>query len=280
MRELAIEDAALLRDNLRNTLAKLPALLIPPSPTRHLNTLLELKLGVGGSESALFMEDLARMYLKLAEARGWRTDVISQIEADPGLREFMVEIKARKGEPGTYDMLRFESGAHRVQRVPATENSGRIHTSTTAVLVLPLEPLYKPEDVRIDIYRSSGAGGQHVNKTESAVRLTHMPTGITVAMQNERSQHQNKRKAYQVLDARLRALKIHRETVERRKAKSDVLGGTDRSEKIRTYNYPQGRVTDHRIQYTTNNLDGVMTGVALLPLLEALQRRYETDQLE
>ncbi|KAI6129277.1 hypothetical protein EDD16DRAFT_1471345, partial [Pisolithus croceorrhizus] len=285
MRALASDEYTTLYDSLsRHLSTTFPFLLVPPSPTRSLSALLELKAGVGGSEAALFLTDLLRVYVRYATSRGWPSSIVQNSEVTGGgLRDAIVEIK---GE-GAYDALRWESGVHRVQRVPATEASGRVHTSTVAVIVLPLsdevEPsgddnLFKMEDIKIEVMRARGAGGQHVNKTESAVRLTHIPTGITVSMQDERSQHQNKRRAFQVLRARLMDIKITQDIAERRETRRSLVRSADRSEKIRTYNYAQARffpqslqrdrVTDHRIGLSLMNLQSVMEGDGIQEFLD------------
>ncbi|TRM57374.1 peptide chain release factor 1 [Schizophyllum amplum] len=295
--------AAMARDELPALLAtlddlatnELPRLLIPPSDTAALGALLELKPGVGGAEGALFCADLERMYMRLATTHGWQAAHVHRSETESGgIREALLEIrpgKRRKTDDdnlGVYDALRHESGAHRVQRVPATESGGRVHTSTASVLVLPLveegeeapsTPLYNLADVRVEVMRARGAGGQHVNKTESAVRLTHVPTGIVVAMQDERSQHVNRRRAFQVLASRLLARRLAEETAARRARRNSVVGGVERSDKIRTYNWPQSRITDHRIGRSVN-LEGVMEGDGLWTLICALQEDYEARLLE
>ncbi|KAI6032607.1 hypothetical protein F5J12DRAFT_902450 [Pisolithus orientalis] len=275
MRALASDEYTSLYDSLsRHLSATFPSLLVPPSPTRSLFALLELKAGVGGSEAALFLTDLLRVYVRYATSRGWQSSIVQSSEVTGGgLRDAIVEIKA----------LRWESGVHRVQRVPATEASGRVHTSTVTTIVLPLsdevEPsgddnLFKIEDVKIEVMRARGAGGQHVNKTESAVRLTHIPTGITVSMQDERSQHQNKRRAFQVLRARLMDIKIYSRHCR------TLVRSADRSEKIRTYNYAQDRVTDHRIGLSLMNLQSVMEGGGIQEFLEALRKNWEQEIME
>lgn len=288
MRALAVEEHAALTtalsDLLNNTF---PRLLVPPSATAHLAALVELKTGVGGSEASLFLGDLVRMYTRVANAMGWKAALVGSNELDNGgMKDAILEVK---GE-GTYDALRWESGVHRVQRVPATEANGRVHTSTVAVVVLPLSEetdshsgqgdLFSPDEVKIEVMRSRGAGGQHVNKTESAVRLTHLPTGITVSMQDERSQHQNRRRAFQVLRARLMDRKLSQEVVERRAVRRDLVRSADRSEKIRTYNYAQDRVTDHRLGLSLMNLMSVMEGDGLREILRELRDRYHHDCLE
>jgi len=225
------------------------------------------------------------MYLRYTNNRDWTTTIVSQNDNETGgIKDAIVEVK---GE-GAYDALRWESGVHRVQRVPATEASGRVHTSTVAVIALPLveekdakdEELFTMDEIKIEVMRARGAGGQHVNKTESAVRLTHIPTGITVSMQDERSQHQNKRRAFTVLRSRLMEIKLMREMTERRTTRLNLVRTADRSEKIRTYNYAQERVTDHRIGLTLKNLTTVMEGDGLDDFLHALQRNHDESVLE
>lgn len=285
MRALAVEEHQSLNKALTGLIeTTVPALLIPPSTTSHLSAMLELKSGVGGSESSLFLADLLRMYLRLANVRRWQASVVSQNENEGGgIKDAIVEVK---GE-GAYEALRWESGVHRVQRVPATEASGRVHTSTVAVIVLPLveetdstEDLFSMEDVKVEVMRARGAGGQHVNKTESAVRLTHIPTGITVSMQDERSQHQNKRRAFTVLRSRLMDQKISREIAQRRATRQNLVRTADRSEKIRTYNYAQERVTDHRIGLTLKNLSSVLEGDGVQDFIDALQKDHAETVME
>ncbi|KAF8066832.1 hypothetical protein FPV67DRAFT_1417323 [Lyophyllum atratum] len=285
MRALAVEEHHSLDQSLTELVeTTVPALLIPPSTTTHLSAMLELKSGVGGSESSLFLANLLRMYLRLANVRRWQASVVSQNENEGGgIKDAIVEVK---GE-GAYEALRWESGVHRVQRVPATEASGRVHTSTVAVIVLPLmeetdttDDLFNMEDIKVEVMRARGAGGQHVNKTESAVRLTHIPTGITVSMQDERSQHQNKRRAFTVLRSRLMDQKISREIAERRATRQNLVRTADRSEKIRTYNYAQERVTDHRIGLTLKNLSSVLEGDGVQDFIDALQKDHAETVLE
>ncbi|KAI6026535.1 hypothetical protein BKA83DRAFT_28568 [Pisolithus microcarpus] len=282
MRALASDEYTALYDTLsRHLSATFPSLLVPPSPTRSLSALLELKAGVGGSEAALFLTDLLRVYTRHATSRGWQSSIVQSSEVTGGgLRDAIVEIK---GE-GAYDTLRWESGVHRVQRP-----GGRVHTSTITTIVLPLsdevEPsgddnLFKMEDIKIEVMRARGAGGQHVNKTESAVRLTHIPTGITVSMQDERSQHQNKRRAFQVLRARLMDIKITKDIAERRETRRSLVRSADRSEKIRTYNYAQDRVTDHRLGLSLMNLQSVMEGDGIQEFLDALRKNWEQEIME
>ncbi|EPQ51562.1 release factor [Gloeophyllum trabeum ATCC 11539] len=288
MRALAADEHAELTTKLQAYLTHtFPALLLSSSsPTAHLHALLELKAGVGGSEAALFLAELLRMYTRFAGARRWAAHVASANKTDEGgVKDAVLEVRSA----GAYEWLRWESGVHRVQRVPATEASGRVHTSTVAVVVLPLveeaEPspaddLFKMEDVKIEVMRARGAGGQHVNKTESAVRLTHIPTGITVSMQDERSQHQNKRRAFQILRARLMDIRLTQEMAQRRDARRSLVRTADRSEKIRTYNYAQDRVTDHRLGLSLMNLESVMEGNGLETFVEAMRERHAEETLE
>ncbi|KAG1720103.1 hypothetical protein EDB19DRAFT_1898544 [Suillus lakei] len=288
MRTLASEEFTSLTSTLSTHLSTtFPSLLVPPSSTRDLHALLELKAGVGGSEAALFLLDLLRVYVRYAGSVGWRTSIIQSSETESGgMRDAILEIK---GE-GAYDALRWESGVHRVQRVPATESSGRTHTSTVAIIVLPLsedaesmsgnDELFKMEDVKVEVMRARGAGGQHVNKTESAVRLTHTPTGITVSMQDERSQHQNKRRAFQVLRARLMDVKLSQDIANRRATRRNLVRTADRSEKIRTYNYAQDRVTDHRIGLSLMNLTSFLEGDGVQDFLDALRRNWQEEIME
>ncbi|KAJ6623456.1 hypothetical protein B0H10DRAFT_1786576 [Mycena sp. CBHHK59/15] len=286
LRSMASEEYASLSETLTDIIkTTFPAILVPPSRTAHLSALMELKSGVGGSEASLFLGDMLRMYLRLAQVSRWKGNVVVSNDLDSGgVKDAVVEFKG----VGAYDALRWESGVHRVQRVPATEQSGRVHTSTVAVVVLPLvegadaqtEELYSMDDIKIEVMRARGAGGQHVNKTESAVRLTHIPSGISVAMQDERSQHQNKRRAFQVLTSRLMDAKLTREMAERRASRRSLVKGADRSDKIRTYNYAQERVTDHRIGLSLMNLTSVMEGDGLQDFLAALKKDHEESQME
>ncbi|KAG5645957.1 hypothetical protein DXG03_004749 [Asterophora parasitica] len=285
MRAMAVEEHQTLTNSLTTLIeSTVPTLLIPPSPTSQLSAILELKSGVGGSESSLFLENLLRMYVRLANVRRWGVEVSTNSNEGGGVKDATVEVR---GE-GAYDALKWESGVHRVQRVPATEASGRVHTSTVAAIVLPLveetnnpaEELFKMEDVKVEVMRARGAGGQHVNKTESAVRLTHVPTGITVSMQDERSQHQNRRRAFTVLRSRLMDQKITRDIAERRATRQNLVRTADRSEKIRTYNYPQERVTDHRIGLTLKNLSSCLEGDGLEDFIDALQKDHAESVLE
>ncbi|KDR79099.1 hypothetical protein GALMADRAFT_265618 [Galerina marginata CBS 339.88] len=286
MSQLALEEVGSLTTTLESLVQNtFPSLLIPPSTTKHLSALMELKSGVGGSEASLFLADLLRMYQRLANVTDWTATVIAKNDADGnGIKDATVEFKG----DGAYDALRWESGVHRVQRVPATETSGRTHTSTVAIVVLPLaeetesahdDELFSMDDIKLEVMRSRGAGGQHVNKTESAVRLTHIPTGITVSMQDERSQHQNRRRAFQVLRSRLLDQKLTREMEERRTTRRNLVRGADRSEKIRTYNFAQGRVTDHRIGLTLKNLNSVLEGDGLQTFIDAVAKHHEESTM-
>lgn len=260
MRELADEDAARIAAELPEAEHAVQLALLPKDAADERSAILEIRAGTGGEEAALFAADLARMYQRLAEARGWRFEVV---EAAPtelgGYRELVAEVSGR----GVFAALKFESGVHRVQRVPETESSGRIHTSAATVAVLPeaeeVEIDIPATDIRIDTMRSSGAGGQHVNTTDSAVRITHLPTGIVVTS-SEKSQHQNRARAMQVLRARLYDLERSERDAARAAARKGQVGSGDRSERIRTYNFPQGRLTDHRIGLTLYKLDQVMQG--------------------
>lgn len=286
MRSLAVDEYTSLTATLTQFLeSTFPSLLVPPSTTSHLSALMEMKSGVGGSESSLFLGDLLRMYQRLANVNRWKAQVVAQNDNDGGgTKDAIIEIKG----DGAYDALRFESGVHRVQRVPATESSGRVHTSTVSIVVLPLveetdtqaEELFSMSDIKLEVMRARGAGGQHVNKTESAVRLTHIPTGITVSMQDERSQHQNRRRAFQVLRSRLLDKKLTREMEERRDTRRNLVRGADRSEKIRTYNFAQERVTDHRIGLTLMNLSSVLEGDGIQDFIDAVKKDHADSILE
>jgi peptide chain release factor 1 len=254
--------------------------LIPPDPYDDANVFLEIRAGTGGDEAAIFAGDLFRMYTKFAETMKWNVEILSAREGEHG---GFKEIISRVTGNSTYARLKFESGAHRVQRVPATESQGRIHTSACTVAVMP-EPgeveaeEINPADLRIDTYRASGAGGQHVNKTDSAVRLTHIPSGIVVECQDERSQHKNKARAMSLLQARLLDAKVSAQQAEQAETRKLLVGSGDRSERIRTYNFPQGRVTDHRINLTLYKLDEVLEG-SLDQVIQPLINEYQADQL-
>jgi len=254
--------------------------LVPPDPHDDSNIFLEIRAGTGGNEAAIFAGDLFRMYSRYAEMQGWGIEILSAREGEHG---GFKEIICRVTGSGIYARLKFESGAHRVQRVPATESQGRIHTSACTVAVLP-EPDEVEEvdinasDLRIDTYRASGAGGQHVNKTDSAVRITHLPTGIVVECQDERSQHKNRARALSLLQARLYDAEVQAQTSARAEERRLQVGSGDRSERIRTYNFPQGRVTDHRINLTLYKLDEILAG-DLDPVVEPLVSEYQAEQL-
>jgi peptide chain release factor 1 len=247
---------------------RLTTLLLPRDPMDDKDVILEVKAGEGGEESALFAGDLARMYMRYAERRGWVTQVLDAVDSDlGGYKDISIAVKA-KGvpEPGTapFARLKFEGGVHRVQRVPVTESQGRIHTSAAGVLVLPeaeeVDVVIDPNDLRIDVYRSSGPGGQSVNTTDSAVRITHLPTGVVVSCQNEKSQLQNKESAMRILRARLLAVAEEQAAKEASDARRSQVRTVDRSERIRTYNYPENRISDHRVGYKSHNLDQVLDG--------------------
>lgn len=280
LRALAEEEKARLAGRLAESEHALTEALTPRDPEDDRPAFLEIRAGTGGEEAALFAADLLRMYLRYAERRGWRSEILSASESDlGGYREVIVRLEGR----GVYGRLKFESGVHRVQRVPATESQGRIHTSACTVAVLP-EPdeeavvRLDPAELRIDTFRASGAGGQHVNRTDSAVRITHLPTGLVVECQDDRSQHRNKVKAMAVLAARLEARQRDEQAAAVAAARKSLVGSGDRSERIRTYNFPQGRVTDHRINLTLYQLDAVLEG-DLDPLIEPLRLEYEQERL-
>jgi peptide chain release factor 1 len=278
---LAKEDVAAASAEIARLQAQLQTALLPRDPDDERNVFLEVRAGTGGEESALFAAELARMYLRHAERHGWRSEVMSENVSDlGGYKEIVVRIEG----DNVYERLKFESGGHRVQRVPATEAQGRIHTSACTVAVLPepderAELTLNPAELRIDTFRASGAGGQHVNKTDSAIRITHLPTGIVAECQDDRSQHRNKAKAMAVLLARLRDRerdeRQHKEATERR----NLIGSGDRSDRIRTYNFPQGRLTDHRIGLTLYRLANILDG-DLDEVIEALAAARAQQQLE
>jgi peptide chain release factor 1 len=281
-RELAREDEAFaaevpaLEAGLREAQERLRRLLIPRDPDDARDVIMEIKQGEGGAESALFAADLLRMYMQYAASRGWKTELLERNESDlGGYKDVQVAIKGSSSDPsqGVWAHLKYEGGVHRVQRVPATESQGRIHTSTTGVLVFPEvdepeEITIDPNDLKIDVFRSSGPGGQSVNTTDSAVRITHVPTGIVVSMQNEKSQLQNREAGMRVLRARLLAKQQEERDAAASDARRSQIRGMDRSERIRTYNFPENRIADHRTGYKAYNLDQVMDG-ALAPVIDS-----------
>jgi peptide chain release factor 1 len=280
MRDFADEERAAAQERMTALAAELQRMLLPKDPNDERNVFLEIRAGTGGDESALFAGDLFRMYARYAERSRWRVEIVSASPAELGGYK---EVIARIVGAGAYSKLKFESGGHRVQRVPETEAQGRIHTSACTVAVLPeADPIaditINPADVRIDTFRASGAGGQHVNKTDSAVRITHLPTGIVVECQDDRSQHRNRAQAMAVLASRLLDKeRTERQTKEAAHRKS-LIGSGDRSERIRTYNFPQGRVTDHRINLTLYKIDAIMDG-DLSELVTALAQEHQAEQL-
>jgi peptide chain release factor 1 len=258
----------------------LQRLLVPKDPQDDANIFLEIRAGTGGDEAALFAGDLLRMYARYAESKGWSVEVLSESAGEHGgYKEVISRVIGR----GAFSLLKFESGTHRVQRVPATEAQGRIHTSACTVAILPelaeVEAVeLNPADLRIDTYRSSGAGGQHVNKTDSAIRITHIPTGIVVECQDERSQHKNRSRAMSLLKARLLSAEREKQQSQQAQTRKLQVGSGDRSERIRTYNFPQGRITDHRINLTLYKLDDVMNG-NMEELIGALNQEYQAEEL-
>jgi len=280
MRELAEEEVAELETRIASLTVKARDLLIPKDPLEDRAAVVEIRAGAGGDEAGLFAGDLMRMYQRLAEEKGWSVELMSFSEGIPGsIKEVIFTVKGS----GAYGQLRFESGVHRVQRVPETESQGRIHTSAATVAVLPeadeVDLQIESGDLRIDVFRSSGPGGQSVNTTDSAVRITHIPSGLVVSCQDEKSQHKNKAKAMKVLRSRLLDQMISQQEAERARERRTQVGTGDRSAKIRTYNFPQNRVTDHRIGLTTHNLDQVLAG-DLSQFVAALRLAQEEERME
>ena len=280
--EMAAEakrELARLEQSIVDIEARLKPLLIPHDPLDERNAIVEIRAGTGGDEAALFAADLHRMYTRYLERRRWKPEVISMSPASlGGIKEIIFKVPA----DGAFGVLRWESGVHRVQRVPATENQGRIHTSAATVAVLPeaeeVDVKIEDKDLRVDVFRSSGPGGQGVNTTDSAVRITHLPTNIVISQQDQRSQIQNRAKAMEILRARLLDLRLSEQEAERARMRRTQVGTGDRSAKIRTYNYPQSRVTDHRIGFTTHNLQAVMDG-DIEPLIDALKMADVEERL-
>jgi len=280
MRELAEEEIAASSDRLEELEGELQKLLLPRDPADNANVFLEIRAGTGGDEAAIFAGDLFRMYSRYAESQKWQLEVLTSSEGEHGGYK---EIIARIIGNGAYSRLKFESGAHRVQRVPETESQGRVHTSAATVAIIPESEEVQlieinPADLRVDTFRASGAGGQHVNKTDSAIRLTHLPTGIVVECQDERSQHKNRARAMSLLQARIYDAEKQKQQAEQAAERKSLVGSGDRSERIRTYNFPQGRLTDHRINLTLYKLDEIMQG-NLGQVVEPLIHEYQAEQL-
>jgi peptide chain release factor 1 len=280
MRDFAEDEIRAARERMDKLGAELQTMLLPKDPNDDRNIFLEIRAGTGGDESALFAGDLLRMYLRFAERNRWQVEMMSASESDlGGYKEVIVRIAG----VAAYSKLKFESGGHRVQRVPATETQGRIHTSACTVAVMPEadeigEVEINPADLRIDTFRASGAGGQHINKTDSAVRVTHLPTGIVVECQDDRSQHKNKDRALKVLAARIKDKQYHEQHAKEAATRKSLIGSGDRSERIRTYNFPQGRLTDHRINLTLYRLESIMDG-DLDELIAALVSEHQAELL-
>jgi peptide chain release factor 1 len=280
MREFAEAEIKQGKERLSSIEAELQRRLLPRDPNDERNIFLEIRAGTGGDESALFAGDLFRMYARYAERSGWRVEVVSASSSEiGGYKEVIAKIVGH----GAYSRLKFESGGHRVQRVPATETQGRIHTSACTVAVMPEvdeigDVVINPTEIRVDTFRSSGAGGQHVNKTDSAVRITHLPTGIVVECQEDRSQHKNKAQALSILAARIKDKQLRERQAKEAATRKSLIGSGDRSERIRTYNFPQGRVTDHRINLTLYKIASIMDG-DLDELLNALMAEHQAEQL-
>ncbi len=280
LKAFAVDEIQRLKLAIEDKTAALQKLLLPKDPNDERDVIMEIRAGTGGDESALFAGDLLRMYMRFAERNRWQTEILSSNESDlGGYKEVIFRIAGQ----GAYSRLKFESGGHRVQRVPDTETQGRIHTSACTVAVLPeadeLEDVvFSPDELRIDVFRASGAGGQHVNKTESAVRIVHLPTGIVAECQDDRSQHKNRERAMKVLAARVRDAQMREIQAKEASARKLMIGSGDRSERIRTYNFPQGRITDHRINLTLYKIDAIMDG-DLNELSEALIAEHQAEML-
>ncbi|MCP4295446.1 MAG: peptide chain release factor 1 [Proteobacteria bacterium] len=281
MREMAKSEIPLLKASLADLEKEAQLLLLPKDPDDEKNTILEIRAGTGGDEAALFVADLYKMYLKFAELNGWSFEVMdSNATGIGGFKEIIISIAGKN----VYRQLKFEAGTHRVQRVPTTETQGRVHTSACTVAVLPeaedVEVDVKTADLRVDTFRSSGAGGQHVNTTDSAIRITHIPTGVVVACQEERSQIKNRAKAMKYLKAKLYELQAQSAASEEAALRKNMVGSGDRSERIRTYNYPQGRLTDHRIGLTLYKLEDIMTTGNMVEVVDALIANHQADLLK
>ncbi len=280
MREFADLEIKQGNEKLIQLESELQVQLLPKDPNDERSVFLEVRAGTGGDEAAIFAGDLFRMYTRFAERRRWQVEIISESLGEMGGYK---EVVARIVGQGAYSVLKFESGAHRVQRVPATETQGRVHTSACTVAILPevdevSDVVLNPADLRIDTFRASGAGGQHINKTDSAVRITHLPTGVVVECQDGRSQHQNKAQALRVLAARIMDAQVREQNAKIAATRKSLVGSGDRSERIRTYNYPQGRVTDHRINLTLYKMDAIMEG-DISELINALMAEHQAEQL-
>ncbi len=280
LRDFAEEELKSAKGRLETIEGDLQRALLPKDPNDDRNTFVEIRAGTGGDESALFAGSLFRMYARFAERNRWQTEILSHSEGEMGgYKEIIFRIEGH----GAYSRLKFESGGHRVQRVPETETQGRIHTSACTVAVMP-EPddvsdvIINPSEIRIDTFRASGAGGQHINKTDSAVRITHLPTGIVVECQDGRSQHKNKAQALSVLVARIRDKQMREQQAQEAATRKSLIGSGDRSERIRTYNFPQGRITDHRINLTLYKMDAIMDG-DLFELTDTLMAEHQAEQL-
>ena len=279
MRELALAELEELKEKLAELSQRIKVLLLPKDPNDAKNILLEIRAGTGGDEAALFAGDLFRMYQRFAERQGWKTELMSASEGSSGgFKEVIVLIEGKD----VFSKLKYESGVHRVQRVPATESQGRIHTSAASVVVLPeaeeVDVRIEEKDLRVDVYRSSGPGGQSVNTTDSAIRITHIPTGTVVTCQDEKSQHKNKAKAMKVLRSRLLDLELAKREASERESRRAMVKSGDRSDKIRTYNFPQDRMTDHRIGLTRHNLPSILDG-ELGDTIEALRTHFQAEAL-
>ncbi len=280
LRQLGNEEIKAAKKRLLPLELKLKKLLIPKDPDDEANVFLEIRAGTGGDEAALFVGELLKMYLKFSETSQWESEIVSAHESPMGgFKEVICKISGK----GVYSQLKFESGTHRVQRVPETESQGRVHTSACTVAVLPevsevAEIEIQPNELRIDTYRASGAGGQHVNKTDSAIRITHLPSGIVVECQDERSQHKNRARAMSLINAKLIKKEKDKLIAEQASTRKSLIGSGDRSERIRTYNYPQGRITDHRINLTLYKLEQITAG-ELKPLIEPLSSEHQLEQM-